>query len=319
MYRLAVLALGAGMIATSVSAQTYPDRPVRVIAPSAPGGGFDFVGRVLSDKLTERMGQSFVVENRAGAGTLVGTQAAAAAVPNGYTLLVGGLSNIALNAGLYKNITYKPSDFTPIALVISYSYTLIARPTLPQSTLREVIEYARAHPNELNLASGGSGSGQQVGGAILRKLTDVSMVEVPFKGAQAVYSELMSGRIDLFYDNTTTARPYIEAGSVKPIAISSAARNPLLPNVPTINETGVAKFEMETWFGLFAPARAPEPVIARLRTEVAAIMKMPEVRATFEKSGGRLLDMPIRETEAFVNAEVEKWAGLIAQAGITAE
>jgi len=319
MYRLAALAFGAAMAATPVSAQTYPDHPVRVIAPSAPGGGFDFVGRVLSDKLTERMGQSFVVENRAGAGTLVGTQTAAAAPPNGYTLLVGGLSNIALNAGLYKNITYKPSDFTPIGLVISYSYTLIARPTLPQSTLREVIDYARAHPNELNLATGGAGSGQQVGGAILRKLTNVTMLEVPFKGAQAVYSELMSGRIDLFYDNTTTARPYIDAGSVKPIAISSAERNPLLPKVPTINETGVTKFEMETWFGLFAPSRAPEPIVKRLRDEVAAIMKMPEVRATFEKSGGRLLDMSPSETEAFVKAEIEKWTSLIAQAGVTAD
>ncbi len=319
MYKLTVVAAGALLAAIPCHAQTYPDHPVRVIAPSAPGGGFDFVGRVLSDKLTERMGQSFIVENRAGAGTLVGTQTAAAAPPNGYTLLVGGLSNIALNAGLYKNINYKPSDFTPLALVISYSYTLIARPDLPQSTLREVVDYARAHPNQLNLATGGAGSGQQVGGAILRKLTNVSMVEVPFKGAQAVYSELMSGRIDLFYDNTTTARPYIEAGSVKPIAISSAERNPLLPNVPTINETGVTKFEMETWFGLFAPARAPAPVIARLREELIAIMKMPEVRAAFEKSGGRLLDMPIPQTEAFVKAEIEKWTSLIAQAGVTAD
>ena len=319
MYRMAVLTVGALLAAVPVQAQTYPDHPVRVIAPSALGGGFDFVGRVLSDKLTERTGQSFVVENRSGAGTLVGTQTAAAAPPNGYTLLVGGLSNIALNAGLYKNINYKPSDFTPLALVISYSYTLIARPTLPQSTLREVIDYARAHPNQLNLATGGAGSGQQVGGAILRKLTNVSMTEVPFKGAQAVYSELMSGRIDLFYDNTTTARPYIDAGSVKAIAISSAQRNPLLPNVPTINETGVAKFEMETWFGLFAPTRAPAPVIARLRDELAAIMKMRDVRATFEKSGGRIVDMSVPETEAFVKAEIEKWTTLIAQAGVTAE
>jgi tripartite-type tricarboxylate transporter receptor subunit TctC len=314
-----LLILVAASAAAPAQAQTYPDRPVKIIAPSAPGGGFDFVGRVLADKLTEQLGQPFVVENRAGAGTLVGTQVAASAPPNGYTLLVGGLSNIALNPGLYKQLPYEPSDFTPVALVISYSYTWIARPDLPQSSLKDVIAFARANPGKLNLAISGLGTGQHVGAAILLKLTGVTMENIAYKGAQPVYTDLLTDRVDVFYDNTTTARPYIESGRVKALAISSAARNPLLPDVPTINETGVAPFEMETWFGLFAPVKAPAPVVERLRGAVVEIMKSPTVRATFEKSGGSLLDMKPDATEAFVKAEITKWTKLVRDAGVTAE
>jgi tripartite-type tricarboxylate transporter receptor subunit TctC len=312
---LAIVALGPAPL----WAGSYPDRPVKIIAPSAPGGGYDFVGRVMADKLSGLVGQAFVVENRAGAGTLVGTQAAAATPANGYTLLVGGLSNIALNAGLYKSLPYDPAGFTPVALVVSYSYTLIASPTRPQSTLPQIIEFARANPGQLNLATGGLGSGQHVGAAIISKLAGVAMQEVSYKGAQAVYPDLISGRVDLFFDNTTTARPYIQAGHVKALAISSARRHPLLPNVPTVAESGLPNFEMESWFGLFAPAPTPKPIIDRLRAEVARTMKTPETRATFEKSGGRVLDLSPAETEAFVTAEIAKWTTLVRQAGLSAE
>ncbi len=190
---------------------------------------------------------------------------------------------------------------------------------MPQSSLKDVIAFARANPGKLTFATGGTGSGQQVGAAILCKLADVNVVEVPYKGAQPVYTDLLSGRVDLFFDNTTTARPYIEAGSVKALAISSATRNPLLPQVPTIDETGVAQLEMETWFGLFTPSKTPQPVVDRLRQGLAEAMKSPETRAMFEKSGGRIIDMSPADTEAFVKAEVAKWVGLIHKAGISAD
>lgn len=315
----ATLAGWAGLLVVPALAQTYPDKPVRIVVPSTPGGGFDFVGRVLADKLGAQMGQNFIVENRAGAGTLIGTRAAAQAPADGYTLVVGGLSNIALNAPLYKDPGYSPADFVPLGLAVSYSYTWIARPDLPQSTLKEVIDYARANPGKLNLAIGGIGSGQHVGAAILLHLTGVKMEQVNFKGAQPVYTDLISGRVDLFYDNTTTARPYINAGKVKALAISSAGRNPLLPNVPTIDETGVAKFEMETWFGLFAPAKTPRPIVERLQAEVARAIRNPQSVAIFEKSGGRVLDMSPAETETFVKAEVAKWGDLVRRAGVRAQ
>ncbi len=278
-------------------AQDYPSRPVRVVAPSAPGGGFDLVGRVLAQKLGEQTGQAFVVENRPGAGTLVGTQLVARAAPDGYSLVVGGLSNIALNMGLYREPGYDSlGDLTPVSLVVSHSYTLVARRDLPLASLR-----------------------QYIGAAIIGALAEVNMVKVPYKGAQPVYQDLLAGRVDLFYDNTTTTRPYVESGQVKALAVSSRARAPNMPQVPTIIETGVLDLEMETWFGLFAPARTSRAVIERLRAEVDKATRSAEVRSRLEMGSGRSLRMAPAETEAFVRAEVAKWTGLLRRAGIQPE
>src|SRR6266700_3131580 len=301
-------------------AQDYPSRPVRVVAPSAPGGGFDLVGRVLAHKLGEQTGQAFVVENRPGAGTLVGTQLVARAAPDGYSLVVGGLSNIALNMGLYKEPGYDSlGDLTPISLVVSHSYTLVARKDLPLASLKEVIAFARANPGKLNIGTSGPGTGQYIGAAIIGALAGVNMVKVPYKGAQPVYQDLLAGRVDLFYDNTTTTRPYVESGQVRALAVSSRARAPNMPQVPTIIETGVLDLEMETWFGLFAPARTSRAVIERLRAEVDKATRSAEVRSRLEMGSGRSLRMAPAETEAFVRAEVAKWTGLLRRAGIQPE
>jgi tripartite-type tricarboxylate transporter receptor subunit TctC len=313
---LAILCLAC----CSAFAQDYPSHAVRIVAPSAPGGGFDLVGRVLAQKLGEQTGQAFVVENRAGAGTLVGTQFVARAAPDGYNLVVGGLSNIALNMGLYKEPGYDSlADFVPIALVVSHSYTLIARKDLPFASLAEVIAFARANPGKLNVGSGGIGSGQYIAAAIVAALTEVDLVKIPYKGAQPVYQDLLAGRVDLFFDNTTTARPYVEAGQVKALAVSSRARAPNMPRVPTLIETGVVDLEMETWFGLFAPARTSRALIERLRAEVDKAMLSAEVRARLETGSGRSLRMTPPETEAFVKAEVARWIALLRRAGIEPE
>src|SRR5258707_15214340 len=208
----ALAALVACLACFAAHAQDYPSRPVRVVAPSAPGGGFDLVGRVLAHKLGEQTGQAFVVENRPGAGTLVGTQLVARAAPDGYSLVVGGLSNIALNMGLYKEPGYDSlADFTCVGLVVSHSYTLVARKDLPLASLAEVIAFARANPGKLNIGTAGLGSGQHIGAAIIAALADVDIVKVPYKGAQPVYQDLLAGRVDLFYDNTTTTTAYVES------------------------------------------------------------------------------------------------------------
>jgi tripartite-type tricarboxylate transporter receptor subunit TctC len=316
------IALAAAMIACAASAQdaAYPSRLVRIVAPSSPGGGFDLVGRVLAQKLGEQTGQPFVVENRPGAGTLVGSQLVARAVPDGYTLLVGGLSNIALNMGLYKSPGYDSlADLVPISLVVSHSYTLLGRKDLPQSTLREVIDFAKANPGKLNIGTSGPGTGQYVGAALLIAAGGVDILKVPYKGAQPVYQDLLAGRLDLFYDNTTTAAPYIEAGQVKALAVSSRERVAAMPRVPTVTETGLLDLEMETWFGLFAPARTPRPVIGRLRAEIDRATQQPEVRKRLEQGSGRSLRMGPAETEAFVRAEVPRWVALVRKAGITPE
>jgi tripartite-type tricarboxylate transporter receptor subunit TctC len=300
-------------------AQDYPARPVRVIAPSAPGGGFDLVGRVLAQKLAEQTGQPFVVENRPGAGTLVGTQLVARSAPDGYSLVVGGLSNIALNMGLYKEPGYDSlADLAPVSLVVSHSYTLVARKDLPQSGLRDLIAFARANPGKLNIGTSGIGTGQYIGAAIIAALAAVDIVKIPYKGAQPVYQDLLAGRVDLFFDNTTTTRPYIEAGQVRALAVSSRERAADMPQLPTLIESGL-DLDMETWFGLFAPARTPAPVIARLRAEVDKAMLLAEIRKRLEMGSGRSLRMSPAETESFVKSEVARWVGLLHRAGITPE
>lgn len=293
---------------------------MRVVVPSAPGGGFDLVGRVLAQQLGEQMGRVFVVENRPGAGTLVGTQFVVRAVPDGYSLVVGGLSNIALNMGLYKDPGYDSlADLAPISLVVSHSYTLVARKDLPLASLREVIAFARANPGKLNIGTSGVGTGQYIGAAIIAALAEVDIVKVPYKGAQPVYQDLLAGRVDLFYDNTTTTRPYVESGQVKALAVSSRERAPTMPQLPTLIETGVVDLEMETWFGLFAPVRTPRAIVERLRAEVEKATRVAEVRSRLEMGSGRSLRMSPAETEAFVKAEVAKWVGLLRKAGIEPE
>lgn len=311
----------AGMLAAlAVAGQGYPTRPVRIIVPSAPGGGYDFIGRVLAERLPRELGQTFVVENRAGAGTLLGTQVAAAATPDGYTLVVGGLANIAFNPGLYKEPGYDPvKDFTPVALVGSFSYTLVGRSDLPQSGIKDVVSFARANPGKLTIAAGGVGSGQHVAGVLFQRLAKVDIVAIQYKGAQPAYIDLLAGRVDLFFDNTTTALPFVKNGRVKALVISAATRDPLLPDVPTGKEAGLDGLVLESWIGLFAPAKAPRAVIERLRGGVGRVMQAPDLRSRMEASGWRILSMPPKETEAFVKAEVQKWPVFLRQAGVKAD
>jgi tripartite-type tricarboxylate transporter receptor subunit TctC len=316
--KFAVLACAA--LALSAQAQDYPGRPVKIVAPNPPGGGFDLVARVVAQQLSQQVGQQFIVENRTGAGTLIGTEAVAKAPADGYTLLVGSFSNIAANAGLYRALPYDPlADFVPVGMVVSYSYALVSRRDLPQSSLREILDFARANPGKLTYGSGGVGTGQHVAAAVLAQITGVQMVHVPYRGAQAAYQDLLSGRVDLIFDNAGTAKPYVDDDRVKAFAVSSAQRFAGLPNLPTVNETGVARMELEAWFGIFVRSGTPAPVVERLRAEMARAMQTPELLARFEKGGGRILRMSGAEAEAFVKSQVATWSKLIRDAGIAAE
>lgn len=316
----ALLGLWLAGAPSHIAAQDYPARPVKIIAPSTPGGGFDLVGRVLGVKLSEQLGQQFVVENRPGSGTLLGSQAAARAVADGYTLLVGGLSNIALNMGIYKDPGYDAlADLVPISLVVAHSYIMVGRKDLPHSTLQEVFAFARANPGKLTIATSGPGTGQFVGASIITALANVDILRVPYKGAQPAYQDLLSGRVDLFYDNTTTAQTYIDTQRVKALGLASRARTPALPDVPTIAETKVLDWEMESWFGLFAPAKTPRPIVEKLRTQIDQALESPEVRTRLQQRSGRILRMTAAQTDALVKAEVAKWVALVKKVGVTAE
>ncbi len=321
-FLFAALCSGLALLAAAQTAvqEAYPNRPLKVIVPQPPGGGFDFVGRVLSEKLAVQLKQPVVVDNRPGSGTVVGTDAAAKAAPDGYTLLTGSISNIALNPGLYPNLPYDPlRDFEPVGLAVSYSYTLIGRKDLPFNTLPELIAHAKANPGKLNYASGGNGSGQHVLAAALWHLAGVQLTHIPYRGAQAAYTDLIGGRVDLFFDLSSTARPQIDAGNVKALAVSGAARNPLHPQVPTVRETGVAPLELESWFGYFVPARTPKAEQLRLQQEMALLMKSPDIIDRFEKAGGKPMALVGDDAKALVRRDVERWTKLIKEIGIKAE
>jgi tripartite-type tricarboxylate transporter receptor subunit TctC len=307
-------------LAFSAQAEDYPARPVKIVAPNPPGGGFDLVARLVAQQLSQQVGQQFIVENRTGAGTLIGTEAVAKAPADGYTLLVGSFSNIAANVGLYRALPYDPlADFVPLGMVVSYGYALVSRRDLPQSSLRELLDFARANPGKLTYGSGGVGTGQHVAAAVLAQLAGVQMMHVPYRGVQAAYQDLLSGRVDLIFDNAGTAKPYVDDGRVKAFAVSSARRFAGLPDLPTVNETGLARMELEAWFGIFARSGTAAPVLERLRAEMAKATQSPELLARFEKGGGRILRMSDAEAEAFVKSQVATWSKLIRDAGITAD
>lgn len=309
-----------GWLPNAYAQASYPNRALRVIVPQPPGGGFDFVARALADRLGKSLGQSIVVENKPGSGTLVGTDAAAKADPDGYTLLMGSVSNIALNMGLYDKLSYDSlRDFEPVGLAVSYSYTLMARKDLPFNSLKELVAYAKANPEKLTYASAGNGSGQHVLAAALWYLAGVNVVHVPYRGAQAAYQDLLGGRVDLFFDLSSTARVQVNAGTVKALAVSGAERNAMHPDTPTILESGVAPLELESWFGYFLPKKTPQDIQERLRSELTKVIAQPELQDVFRKAGGKPMSLSADQTRALVRRDVERWTKLVRDIGIKAE
>ncbi len=301
-------------------AQDFPSRPIRLIVPQAPGGGTDILGRNVAQKLGEQLRRPAIVENRTGAGSLVGTEYVAKAPADGYTLLVGGIFNIVMNKALIKNISYDPlRDFVPLGFTSAYPFVLLARPDLPVSNLAELVKYAKERPGSLTYGSAGIGTLQHVWGTILFKSQGMDALHVPFKGAAAAHQEMMAGRLDLLFDNMSASKQYVQSGRLKGLAVSSAGRSSHLPDVPTVNETGFVKFEGESWFGVFAPAATPAPAIETLRRALSGIVADPEFAARIERDGGRVLAIPPREQQRFMQEEIERWTKLVAQYGVTVD
>ena len=303
----------------TANAQTYPARPIRVIVPVGPGGGFDLLARVVAPRLSDQLGQPVVVENRPGAGSLVGTEAVAKAPHDGYTLLIGGVTNMAANAGLYKSLPYDPLDFKPISLTVNYPFCLLARKDLPQSSLKDVIAFAKSNPGKMTYASAGVGTAQHVVGALLAHLTGTEMLHIPYKGAAAAHTDMVAGRVDLFFNNCGVVKPFVEGGQMKLLAVSGRQRTPAYPSIPTVVETGVADLQFDSWIGFFVGAKTPQPIIDRLRQEVAKALATPEISERLQRDGGELLRMSPAESEAFLQAEVKKWRELIPKAGVQAQ
>jgi tripartite-type tricarboxylate transporter receptor subunit TctC len=302
-------------IATAQAQSAYPDRPVKIVVPIGPGGSYDLVGRHLAEALSRRTGQTFMVENKPGAGTVVGTLAAAQSEPDGYTLLVGGLSNMAFNSALYSKLAYDPlKDFVPVALVYRFGYVMVGRKDLPQANLKDIIAAAKASPGFITVATAGAGTGQQLVAAAFMKAAGVKLQEVPYKGSPPAFTDLLAGRIDLFFDSAAASLPYVQSGQARGIAVLSSKRSPLAPEVPTMSEAGVAGLDVDSWLGIFAPARTSPEVIGKLRREIRA--SLPDLKERFEKSGGEVWDVPDERLDAFVVSEYDNWTKLIRETGI---
>jgi tripartite-type tricarboxylate transporter receptor subunit TctC len=288
---------------------------VKIVVPIAPGGSYDLVGRLLADALSKRTGQAFFVENKVGAGTVVGTVAAAQSEPDGYTLLVGGLSNMAFNSALYSKLAYDPlRDFVPVALIYRFGYVMVGRKNLPQAGLKDIVAAAKAGPGSITVATAGVGTGQQLTAAAFMKAAGVKFLQVPYKGSPPAFTDLLAGRVDLFFDSIAAALPYIQAGQARGIAVLSSKRSPLAPDVPTMSESGVPGLDVDSWLGIFAPAKTPPEAIARLRADIRAVL--PDLKERFEKSGGEVWDLPDDKLDAFVASEHATWTRVIRDAGI---
>ena len=303
-----------------MQAQDYPARPIRLIVPIGPGGGTDILARHMAQKMTERLRSSVVVENRPGAGSIIGTDYVAKAAPDGYTLLVGGIFNMVMNKALVKNLPYEPlRDFVPLGYISAYPFVLVARADLPGSSLKELVQYAKERPGKLTYGSAGLGTLQHVWGTILFKSLGLDMVHVPFKGAPAAHQGMLAGRLDVMLDNLSAVKHHVQAGRLKGLAVSSASRSPQLGGVPTLNETGLLSFEGESWFALFAPAGTPAPVLATLRSALAGINRDAEFAGRVERDGGRVLVIPPERHVAFLREEIERWSSLVTRYDVTVD
>jgi tripartite-type tricarboxylate transporter receptor subunit TctC len=306
----AVLSISGG------HADDYPSRVVKIVVPTAPAGGYDFVGRAVADQLSKRLGQSVIVENRVGAGTVVGTQSVIAAPADGYTLLVGGLSNIIFNESLYKNRPYDAlKQLMPVAIVYNNSYMLVAPNSTPFASAKDLMASPKAKSGEMRLAHPGVGTGQHLAGVAFAKATGTKFQDVPYRGASAIYPDLISGRVDLFFDSTTGALPSVKGGQVKGLGVLSAERLKEAPGVPTMKEQGLPGLAFDSWIGIFAPANTPRPAIERLQKELAASMR--DLKTRFVAASGDTLDIEPSRLDGFVRSEHETWTKLIKEAGIT--
>lgn len=317
-----IAGLGAASLLPAAWAQSgpYPNRVVKILLGYAPGGSADIMARLISEYLSNSLKQSFVVENRPGASGNIAVQTVARAPADGYTLLMGGIFNMVMNKALVKNLSYSPeNDFVSLGFVSAYPFVLLMRPDLPINNLAELAAYAKARPGKMSYGSGGMGTLQHVWGAILTSSLGLDMIHVPFKGAAPAHQEMMGGRLDIMFDNISAAKPHIQAGRLKGLVVSSAQRSAQLPQLPTVNESGLTRFEGESWFGVFAPAATPAPVVARLRETLASINREPEFIARVDRDGGRLLNIAPAQQQAFLRDEIERWVGAAQRYKVTAD
>jgi tripartite-type tricarboxylate transporter receptor subunit TctC len=315
--RAALLALASAATLSVARADTYPSRPVKVIVPFGAGGPTDVFVRELSVELQKSLHQSFVIENRPGAGTTIGTDYVAKSAPDGYTLLMAS-STQTVNETLYKDKPYQLlRDLTPIAPLEENGLVLVVSPSVPAKNLGELLALARAKPGTLNFGSSGPGSNYHMAAELLKDLTGINIVHVPYKGSTGMRVDILSGQIQMLFDSIPTMAPYIKAGKVRAMGTSGTARSPILPDVPTIAEAGVPGFQFSQWVGVMAPKGTPQPIVDLLHNSITAILSRPDIKEAWDKQGATPMVMTQPEFAAFMAAEIAKWVKVINDNHIT--
>jgi tripartite-type tricarboxylate transporter receptor subunit TctC len=311
----AVLALTAGAAFAQASG-SYPTHPVTLVVPYPPGGSADVLARAVGQKLGERLGQPVVVENKAGAATAIGAKAVARAPADGYTLLLGTVSSQAINPAMNK-VGYDPvADFVPVAPLASIPFVFVANPAVPVSSVADVVALAKSKPGELAYASAGPGTSNHLAGELFASEAKIKLLHVPYKGSAPALNDVLAGHVPLMFDLQATSMAHIQAGKLKPLAVTTRERSSLLPNVPTMAEAGVPGFEVSAWFGLFAPAGVPQPIVERLNADVTAILKSPEMQTQLHDLGAEPELGTPAQYASFAKAEAAKWAQTVKGAGL---
>jgi tripartite-type tricarboxylate transporter receptor subunit TctC len=303
----------------SVNSADFPSRPIRIVVPSTPGGALDVLVRLLSPRLTTQWGQPIVIDNRAGAAGIVGSEIVAKAAPDGHTLLVVA-TGYSANPFLYEKLPYDtPRDFAPITVMAWAPNVLVVHPSVAAKTVRELIALAKEKPGQLNYASSGIGTGGHLSMALLARTTGISLVHVPYKGAGAATAAVVGGQSQILFTATGAANPQIKAGRLRALAVTSAKRVPSLPDIPTVAESGVPGYVVDGWYAMLAPGKTPRAVVDRIYRDVATTLKMPEVAAQIETAGFAVGGIPPAEFGRYIDAELRKWGAVIKEAGIKAE
>jgi tripartite-type tricarboxylate transporter receptor subunit TctC len=300
------------------TAQTYPTRPVRIIVGFPPAGGVDIMARLMGQWLSERLDQPFVIENRPGAGSNIGTEAVVRAPPDGYTLLMVLTPN-AVNATLYENLNFNfIRDIAPVASISRESNVIVVHPSVPVKTVPELIAYAKANPGKINMASGGNGSSPHVAGELFKMMTGIKMVHVPYRGVAPALTDLIGGQVQVMFATMSSSIEYIRAGKLRPLAVTAATRSDALPNVPTVSDF-VPRYEASTWYGVGAPKNTPAEIVDKLNTEINAALGSPKMKERFADLGVAVLPGSPADFGKLIRDETEKWGKVIRAANLKAE
>jgi tripartite-type tricarboxylate transporter receptor subunit TctC len=313
--RVAIRITAALMLIASACAQAqYPAKPIHLIIPYPPGGPTDIIGRALGQKLGDALGQAVIVENRGGAGASIGADFVAKAAPDGYTLLIGTTGSHTINPAIYSKLPYDPvRDFAPVTLLATYCNVLVVAPDLPVKNVKQLIELAREKPGAITFGSAGNGSSNHLSGELLASMAGVRLQHVPYKGSAPALIDVMAGQTNFMFDILSTSLPQIKAGKVRAIAWSGPARSPLIPEVPTVAESGLPGYEVVGWFGLFAPAGTPRDIVNRLNAETVKILKLPEMKEKL--TGYDPASSTPEQLAAIIKSDIATWAKVVKDSG----